>query len=130
MLLPTWKYLRVENSFIFSSNKKSKQSTYYLTTMINNDDLSLQKPEKVFALNEITRLEKAVEKHFSVFYMSAYSQHERDRKIIFFFCMNHTNVLFSSFCRPSFSRKNLLLFLGYYKVIEKLDTFFPVQRKS
>ena len=73
MLLPTWKYLRVENSFIFSSNKKSKQSTYYLTTMINNDDLSLQKPEKVFALNEITRLEKAVEKHFSVFYKSAYS---------------------------------------------------------
>ena len=98
--------------------------------MINNDDLSLQKPEKVFALNEITRLEKAVEKHFSVFYMSAYSQHERDRKIIFFFCMNHTNVLFSLFCRPSFSRKNLLLFLGYYKVIEKLDTFFPVERKS
>ena len=97
---------------------------------LNNDDLSLQKPEKVFALNEITRLEKAVEKHFSVFYKSAYSQHERDRKIIFFFCMNHTNVLFSSFCRPSFSRKNLLLFLGYYKVIEKLDTFFPVQRKS
>ena len=41
--------------------------------MINNDDLSLQKPEKVFALNEITRLEKAVEKHFSVFYKSAYS---------------------------------------------------------